>query len=79
MRPGTDCIGARFDLRTEYVVFATSQKADDYRLEGRILLGWLDLMPAGTEFLTVNNYCDSTAPAKDARKTLRALGKGKRP
>ena len=79
MRPGTDCVGARFDLRTEYVVFATSKKADDYRLGGRIWYGWLDLMPAGTEFLTVNNYCDSTALFKDARKTIRALGKGKKP
>jgi hypothetical protein len=29
--------------------------------------------------LTVNNYCDSTAPVKDSRKTLRALGRGKKP
>jgi hypothetical protein len=63
MRPGTDFIGARFDMREEYVVFAKSQRADDHKLGERFWFGWLDIMPAGTEFLTANNYCDSTAPA----------------
>jgi hypothetical protein len=79
LQPGTDCIGARFDLHTEYVVFATSQKAGDFRLEGRLQTGWLDLMGASTEFLTVNNFCDSTGTAKKAGKTFRELGKGKKP
>jgi hypothetical protein len=77
VQPGTDCIGAHFDERKEYVVFAISQGARDYWLEGKFWYGWLDMLPRGTQFLTVNNFCDSTAEVKQAGKTLRALGKGK--
>ena len=77
--PGTDCIGALFDKGKEYVVFAVSQSAIDYFLEDKFWYGWRDVLPAGTRFLTVNNFCDSTAEAKRAGGTLRALGKGNRP
>jgi hypothetical protein len=77
--PGTDCIGAHFDKGKEYVVFALSQTARDYFLEDKFWYGWLDVLPAGARFLTVNNFCDSTDEAKKAGKTLRVLGKGSRP
>jgi hypothetical protein len=79
LEPGTDCIGASFDAQTKYLVFAKSQKVDDYRLGKSFWYGWLDLMPAGTEILTVNNFCDSTEQEKKAGKTLRVLGKGQKP
>ena len=76
VQPGTDCIGARFESGKEYVVFAISQESRDYSLEDRFWYGWLDVLPKGTQLLTVNNYCDSTGEVKQSRKTLRALGKG---
>jgi len=77
--PGTDCIGAHFDWRTEYVVFAKTTKADDYRMGNSFWYGWLDVLKKDTEFLTVNNSCNPTAPVKRAGNTLRALGQGKKP
>jgi hypothetical protein len=79
VQPGTDCIGARFDEGKEYLVFAISQEARDYWLEDKFWYGWLDVLPSGTQLLTVNNFCDSTAEMKQAGKTLRALGKGRTP
>lgn len=77
--PGPDCIGARFDWRTEYVVFAKTQKADDFRTVNAFWYGWLDLLPKGKEFLTVDAACNPTAPVKRAGNTLRALGPGRKP
>lgn len=77
--PGTDCIGAHFDAHTDYVVFAKSQYSDDYKTANNFWYGWLDLMPKGTVFLTVNAACNPTAPTKRAGNTLRALGAGKKP
>jgi hypothetical protein len=79
MDPGTDCMGAHFDARTEYVVFATTQTADDYRTGNAFWYGWLDLLPKGKEFLTVNGSCNPTSPVKRAGNTLRALGAGRKP
>ena len=79
MEPGTDCMGAHFDWHTEYVVFAKTQKADDYRTPNAFWYGWLDLLPKDKEFLTVNGGCSPTAPVKRAGNTLRALGQGKKP
>jgi hypothetical protein len=78
LKRGTDCIGARFDLGKEYVVFAVSQEADDFWLEKHFWFGWLDVLPKGSRFLTANNYCDSTAEVKQAGKTLTGLGKGRK-
>jgi hypothetical protein len=77
--PGPDCIGAHFDWHTDYVVFAKTQKADDYRTVNAFWYGWLDLLPKGKEFLTVDAFCNPTAPAKRAGNTLRALGQGRKP
>jgi hypothetical protein len=77
--PGPDCIGAHFDWHTEYVVFAKTQKADDYRMGNSFWYGWLDLLQKGKEFLTVDSYCNPTAPVKRAGNTLRSLGQGKKP
>lgn len=77
--PGADCIGAHFDWHTTYVVFAKTQKADDYRMGNAFWYGWLDLLKKGQEFLTVNAACNPTAPAKRAGNTLRALGAGRKP
>jgi len=79
IEPGTDCIGAHFDLHTEYVVFAKTQKADDYHMGNSFWYGWLDVLTKGQEFLTVNGGCSPTAAVKHAGNTLRALGQGKRP
>jgi hypothetical protein len=79
MDPGPDCIGAHFDWRTEYVVFARTTIADDYRTENAFWYGWLDLLPKGREFLTVNGSCNPTAAVKHAGNTLRELGAGKKP
>ena len=77
VEPGTDCIGARFEEGKEYVVFAISRESRDYALADKFWYGWLDVLPKGTQLLTVNNFCDSTAEVRQARKTLRALGKGR--
>jgi hypothetical protein len=77
--PGTDCIGARFEKDKEYLVFAVSQEANDYWLEDKFWYGWLDTLPRGTHFLTVNNSCDSTGEVKQAQKALRTLGKSRTP
>jgi hypothetical protein len=79
MDPGTDCVGAHFDLHTEYVVFAKTAVADDYRTQNAFWYGWLDLLPKGKEFLSVNGSCNPTSPVKHAGNTLRSLGRGKRP
>jgi hypothetical protein len=79
MDPGPDCSGAHFDAHTEYVVFAKTQKADDYRTGNAFWYGWLDLLPKGQGFLTVNGSCNPTSPAKRAGNTLRSLGGGKKP
>ena len=79
LEPGTDCLGARFDEGKEYLVFAVSREAKDYWLEDTFWYGWLDVFPSGMHFLTVNNFCDSTAEVNRAGKTLRALGKGSAP
>jgi hypothetical protein len=78
MDPGPDCMGAHFDARTEYVVFAKTQKADDFRTVNAFWYGWLDLLPKGREFLTVDGSCNPTSPVKRAGNTLRALGAGKK-
>ena len=77
--PGPDCIGAHFEPRTEYVVFAKTDRAADYRTVNAFWYGWLDLLQKGQEFLTVNGSCNPTAPVKHAGNTLRALGAGKKP
>jgi hypothetical protein len=77
--PGADCIGAHFDWHGDYLVFAKTQKADDYRMGQAFWYGWLDLLKKGQEFLTVNASCSPTAPVKRAGNTLRALGPGKKP
>ena len=79
MDPGPDCIGSRFEPRTDYVVFAKTTIADDYRTGNAFWYGWLDLLPKGKEFLTVNGSCNPTAPVKHAGNTLRTLGAGKKP
>ncbi len=79
MDPGPDCIGAHFEARTEYVVFANATKADDYRTGNAFWYGWLDLLPKGKEFLTVNGSCNPTGAVKRAGNTLRALGAGRKP
>jgi hypothetical protein len=79
MDPGPDCIGAHFDWHTDYVVFAKTQMADDFRTVNAFWYGWLDLLPKGKEFLTVNAACNPTSPAKRAGNTLRSLGAGKKP
>jgi hypothetical protein len=79
IEPGTDCVGARFAAGKEYIVFAESQRADDHWLDKHLWYGWLDLLPKGSSFLTANNFCDSTAEVKQARKTLRQLGRGQKP
>jgi hypothetical protein len=77
--PSTDCIGARFEVGKEYVVFAVSQEADDHKLGESYWYGWLDVLPKGTHILTVNNYCDSTSEVTKAGEILNALGRGKKP
>ena len=77
--PGTDCIGVHFEIGKEYVVFALEQESRDYWLDNVFWYGWLDILPAGSRFLTVNNFCESTAEVKVARKTIRALGNGVSP
>ena len=79
IEPGTDCIGARFDLGVEYVVFARLQEADDNYLAKNFWYGWLDLLPRGTRILSVNSFCDSTGEARTSIRVLRALGKGQKP
>ena len=79
MDPGPDCIGSRFEARTEYVVFANATKADDYRTGNAFWYGWLDLLPKGKEFLTVNGSCNPTSAVKRGGNTLRALGAGRKP
>lgn len=79
MDPGQDCVGAHFDARTEYVVFATTAVADDYRTANAFWYGWLDLLAKGKEFLTVNGACNPTGPVKRSGNTLRALGPGRKP
>jgi hypothetical protein len=79
LEPASDCIGAHFDSHTDYVVFAKSQYSDDYRMGNVFWYGWLDLMPKGTVFLTVNAACNLTSTVKHAGNTLRALGPGKKP
>ncbi len=78
VEPKPDCIGARFELGTEYVVFAVAQQAKDYRLGDDFWYGWLDILPKDTDILTVNNFCDSTTKAESAEKVLKELGKAKR-
>jgi len=77
VEPRPDCIGAAFGLGKEYVVFALAQRAQDYRLGDNFWYGWLDILRQGDEILTVNNFCDSSAELKDAKRTLKELGKGK--
>jgi hypothetical protein len=79
MEPGPDCMGAHFDPHTEYVVFAKTQKADDFRTVNAFWYGWLDLLQKGQEFLTVNGSCNPTTAVKHGGNTLRALGAGKKP
>lgn len=77
--PGEDCVGARFEPGKEYLVFAIQQEARDYWLGDRLSYGWTDLMPDGTTFLTVNNFCDSTGAVRLERRALAALGRGRAP
>jgi hypothetical protein len=79
LAPRPDCNGARFAPKTEYVVFAYRETADDVRIENSLWFGWLDLMPAGTKFLTARSLCSHTEEASKARQTIRSLGQGKRP
>src|SRR5580704_12709475 len=61
MDPGPDCMGAHFDAHTEYVVFAKTQKADDFRTVNAFWYGWLDLLQKDQEFLSVNGPCTPTS------------------
>jgi hypothetical protein len=79
LAPRPDCNGADFEVKKEYVVFAESHIADDVRIENELWFGWLDLLPAGTQIFTARSLCSNTAEAVNARKTLRALGKGSKP
>jgi len=77
--PGTDCVGASFELGKEYIVFAVFQEANDYWLGNDFWYGWLDVLPRGSRILTANNSCDSTSEIKEGMSTLKVLGRGKRP
>jgi hypothetical protein len=77
--PRGDCLGAHFIEKTEYVVFAWTVAAQDTRFENFLWIGWLDLMPEGTELLTASQVCTNTAEAKKSKGTLHALGKGRKP
>jgi hypothetical protein len=77
--PGPDCIGAHFDWHADYVVFAKTGVSDDYKMGNAFWYGWLDLLPKGKEFLTVNASCSPTSATKHAGNTLRSLGQGKKP
>jgi hypothetical protein len=79
LEPRPDCNGAHFEAKTEYVVFAESQTADDVRIENHLWFGWLDLMTAGAHIVTARTLCTNTEEAAKARKTFRALGRGKKP
>jgi hypothetical protein len=79
LAPRPDCNGASFDANKEYVVFAYTETADDVRIEKSFWFGWLDLMPAGTKFLTARSLCSHTEEASRARRTLRSLGRGEKP
>jgi hypothetical protein len=79
VEPGPDCVGAHFDAHTDYVVFAKTQKADDFRTVNAFWYGWLDLLKKDQEFLSVNGPCTPTSVVKHAGNTLRALGPGKKP
>jgi hypothetical protein len=74
-----DCIGARFDAGKEYVVFAHTEEVDDHLLGRDFWYGWSDVLPKGSKLFTVNSACNSTAEIKQAAKTLKNLGKGKKP
>jgi hypothetical protein len=50
-----------------------------YAVTFSIWYGWLDVLLSRTHFLTVNNFCHSTAEVKQAGKALRALGNGRTP
>ena len=74
-----DCLGARFIENSEYLVFAHTQAADDFRIENFLWIGWLDLMPKGTELLTAREICTNTSEIRKAKASLRPLGQGKKP
>ncbi|MBS1855650.1 MAG: hypothetical protein JST11_09820 [Acidobacteria bacterium] len=78
IEPRPDCVGARFTVGAEYVVFALAQKARDYRLGDDFWYGWLDIFRKGEDILTVDNFCDSPTEIRTAAAILRELGKGKR-
>jgi hypothetical protein len=71
-----DCIGAQFEVGKNYVVFAASQPAKDYRLGNDFWYGWLDLLSEGQRIFVVDDSCGSTASVSQASDTIKRLGKG---
>jgi hypothetical protein len=79
LAPRPDCNGADFEAKKEYIVFAESRTADDVRIKGTLWFGWLDLLPPGTQIFTARSLCSNTEEAIKGGKTLRALGRSKKP
>ena len=68
---------ARTSMRTRIRRVRDDQKADDYRTVNAFWYGWLDLLPKGKEFLTVNGSCNPTSPVKRAGNTCGRWGRAK--
>ena len=80
--PGTDCMGASYQLGIEYLVFAREQPAEDREYApDDFAYGWTDVLAPGSGMLVPLTGCmpGGETSRSDVRKHLRELGRGKIP
>jgi hypothetical protein len=76
--PGTDCMGAGFKVREEYLVYATLTPAQDHRDGDFFWYGWTDVVTKGSEMLEPIVACMPWGPTAlpEVRRSVRTLGRG---
>ena len=76
--PGTDCMGAGYKVAEEYLVYARSTPAQDYRYDDFFWYGWTDVVPKGSPMLVPVAGCmpGGSTSTPEVRESVKALGRG---
>ncbi len=76
---GTDCLGgSSYLVGTNYLVFASSEESRDVFLEDYFWVGWVDILPKGTQML-VPETCAPGGESSTVKELIEQLGKGRAP
>jgi hypothetical protein len=79
--PGTDCMGGIYEVGKEYLVYAMSSSARDFTLpDGKLWIGWTDVLKPGTPILqTMACTMSGLTSEPGVQHALDQLGRGSPP